>query len=640
MTRRSLILGTAGHIDHGKTTLLRALTGIDTDRLPEEKRRGITIDIGFANLEIGPWHLGIVDVPGHERFIKNMLAGAAGIDIALLIVAADDSVMPQTREHLAILRLLDIQHGIVVITKCDRVEPAWLDMVEDDIHRLTVGTFLEKAPIVRTAVPGVGPSLGLTSLRDAIQAVCQQVADKSAAEVFRMPVDRAFSLQGLGTVVTGTVWSGQLNVRDEVEWLPPGKRLNVRGLQNHGCDAQTVVRGQRAAINLSGVHPSELVRGHELASPGYLVPSKLLTVELQVLGDSPRSIKHRSRQRLYVGTQELIVTVALLGQQAIEPGQSGLAQLHCAEPAIAVAGQPFVVRAESPLVTIGGGHVLQPRADRITRRQPARIQRLEALQSKAEVVRAATAIYFYAFEPWTALDLCRDANLGLDRSPALVEQLEQTGEVVELAIRPSRRLRVHRDVLSDGQQQLLKLVEQLHAQHPLQPLVPRERVAALDKRILDVPIIDALIDQLIERGSLRGDQRAVALVDFAPRLSTAQQRLREQILAALQQAGLRPPTPAELSQSTSADDGNVRQILDLCTAQNLLVYLSDELYLHQEAEAAMRLQLQQALREGAGLTVSQIRDLLGTSRKIAVQICEHLDRVGLTRRVGDLRVLR
>ena len=246
MNARTLILGTAGHIDHGKTTLLRALTGIDCDRLPEEKQRGITIDIGFAHLDLEPFQLGIVDVPGHERFIKNMLAGAVGVDIALLVVAADDSVMPQTCEHLSILQLLGVRHGVVAITKCDRVESSWLDLVEDDVRSLVKGTFLESAPVVHTAVSSDGSAQGLDQLRTAIRSVCEQVTQICPSELLRLPVDRAFTVQGLGTVVTGTVWSGRLNVGDEIELLPTKKKVAVRGLQNHGVQAEHVVRGQRA----------------------------------------------------------------------------------------------------------------------------------------------------------------------------------------------------------------------------------------------------------------------------------------------------------------------------------------------------------------------------------------------------------
>ncbi|MGD9632153.1 MAG: selenocysteine-specific translation elongation factor [Pirellulales bacterium] len=639
MTRRTVILGTAGHIDHGKTTLIRALTGIDTDRLPEEKQRGITIDIGFANLEVGPFQLGIVDVPGHERFIKNMLAGAAGIDVALLVVAADDSVMPQTREHLAILQLLGIQHGVVVITKCDRVEPSWLDLVEEDIRSLVRGTFLEGSPIVRTVVVNESAPTGLQDLRDAIELVCDKLAETSATGVFRMPIDRAFSLQGLGTVVTGTVWAGQLRVRDEVDWMPLCKKLTVRSLQSHGRDTDFVVRGQRAAVNVLGAHHSEITRGHEIATPGFLAPSRLLTVDLQVLGDSPRGIKHRSRQRLHLGTQEVIVQVALLGFKSIEPGQTGVAQLYCAEPAIAVAGQQFVMRAESPLITIGGGRVLQPNASRIARRHFGRIEGLKQLRAGEDATRASAALSFYGTRPWTRLELCRDANLRIEQVDATLGHLEQSGEIVSLLLRPRRTLLVHRDVLAEIEQGIVDAVKYSHARAPLRPTVSRERIVQLFKRRQESNVLEAIIDRLIERGALRGDQRSVALPDFAPQLSTTQQRLHEHVLTAFLEAGVKPPTPIEISNTMSSTEETVLQILDLCAAEGALVYIGGEIYLHRDVEAGIRLQVERALNEGAGLTVSQIRDLIGTSRKFAVPICEHFDRIGLTRRAGDLRVL-
>ncbi|MEX0678865.1 MAG: selenocysteine-specific translation elongation factor [Pirellulales bacterium] len=640
MNPRTLILGTAGHIDHGKTALVRAMTGIDTDRLPQEKQRGITIDIGFANLDLGAVRLGIVDVPGHERFIKNMLAGAVGIDVALLVVAADDSVMPQTREHLAILGLLGVRHGLVTITKCDRVEPAWVDLVEEEIRRLAAGTFLKDAPIVRTAVPADGPPQGIDRLRDAIGAVCEQVIRHSERDVFRLPIDRAFSVQGLGTIVTGTVWSGQLRVRDEVEWHPSGKKLVVRGLQNHGHETDLVEAGQRAAVNLSGAHHREVVRGHEIATPGYLASSKLLTVEVQVLGDSPRAVRHRSRQRLYLGTQEVMVVVALLEKARIEPGQRGLAQLHCAQAATSAAGQPFVMRAESPLVTIGGGRVLQAQAKRITRRQTGQIERLRALSSLEDAERTAAAIYFFGAGDWTDLDLCRDARLAIENCGPIIDQLTQAGTIIELAVKPRRTCRIHRDVVEDAERRIVKLVEQLHAEAALRTAIERDRVVALYGAGQNVHLAEAIIDRLLARRLLSGDHRTVALAGYAPRLSTAQVRLRQRILSALREAGLKPPTPAELARATSTDEKEVRQILGLCADEGELVPLAGGLYLHREIEAAMRDQLRARLEQAGGLTVSQIKDLLGTSRKFAVPICEHLDRIGLTRRDGDLRVLR
>ena len=640
MNPHTLILGTAGHIDHGKTALLRALTGIETSHLPEEKQRGITIDLGFADLDLGTFRLGIVDVPGHERFVKNMLAGAVGVDVALVVVAADDSVMPQTREHLEILRLLGIQHAVVAITKCDRVETSWSDLVEEEVRRLAAGTFLEHAPIVRTAIPGHGPQQGLDNLREAIRSVCEQVVKRSESGLFRLPIDRAFTVQGRGTVVTGTVWSGQLKVRDEIEWLPTGKKLVVRGLQNHGHDADVVSRGQRAAINLIGVHHSEIVRGHEIATTGYLSPSKLLTVDLQVLAGSPRAIKHRSRQRLYLGTQEVIVTVALLEQSSIEPGQHGLAQLHCAAPAIGAAGQPFVIRAESPLVTIGGGRILQAQAPRTTKRQAARIKRLPDLNSATDLDRAAAAIYFYGTQAWSDVDLCRDANLNVESCQAIIQQLAQTGTIVELPTKPRRTLRVHRELLEEYEQRILKLLGQLHATAALQLAIPRERIVELCGSSSDGHVIQATVDRLIDRGILRGDRQAIALADFSPRLSANQTRLRDQVLTTLREAELTPPTPANIARSTSSKEQDVCELLRLCAAQGELVHLGDGLYLHREVEAAIRDRLRDSLQQGAGLTVSQIRDLLGTTRKFAVPICEYLDRIGFTRRQGDVRVLR
>jgi selenocysteine-specific elongation factor len=637
---RTLILGTAGHIDHGKTTLLRALTGIDCDRLPEEKQRGITIDIGFAHLDLPPFQLGIVDVPGHERFIKNMLAGAVGIDIALLVVAADDSVMPQTREHLAILRLLGVSHGLVVITKCDRVEPSWLDLVEDDIRDLIAGTFLESGPIVRTAVLSDGSASGRAELRAAIRSVCEQVTDTSGSELFRMPIDRAFSVQGLGTIVTGTVWSGRLSQGEELEWLPIKKKVTARGLQNHGAATDLVVRGQRAAINLSGAHLSEIARGQELATPGCLVPSKVLTVELEVLGDCPWPIKHRSRQRLYIGTQEVMVIVALLQDSPIAPGQSGLAQLHCANPVVAVGCQPFVLRAESPLVTIGGGRVLLPNAPRITKRQPARLERLGALRQADEAERAEIAIYMYGLQSWNELDLCRDAAIDIHRARQLIAELIAAGIVIELSVKPRTKLWVHRDVLAEANERILSILSRFHSQYLLRPSIPRDRIARNCHSWHEAPVTDALLDRLVAGGALRSDHHGVALADFAPRLTPSQEQLREQLLAAWHQAALKPPEPSELCQTLSSDETEFRQLVDLCTAEGALVHLGGDIFLHKEVETNMRSRLERELANGKQFTVSQIRDSLATSRKYAVPICEYLDRIGFTRRDGDLRSLQ
>ena len=328
---RTIIIGTAGHIDHGKTALVRALTGIDCDRLPAEKERGITIDLGFANLSLGEIEIGIVDVPGHERFVKNMLAGASGIDLALLVIAADDSVMPQTREHLAILELLQIDRGVIALTKCDIPEGGWIDLVEQEVCDLVADTFLRDAPIVRTSAQ---TGSGISDLKSQIAEIARAITHESRDGFFRLPIDRTFVGQGVGTIVTGTVWSGEMTAGRSVRLLPAGKDVRVRALQSHGRDAERVQRGQRAAINLMGVHHTEIERGNEIVEGDHLSPSRLMTVDLRAVPGAPWPVRNRARVRLHIGTQEILARVRLLESERMEiaPGERAFAQLILASP--------------------------------------------------------------------------------------------------------------------------------------------------------------------------------------------------------------------------------------------------------------------------------------------------------------------
>src|SRR5947208_8356858 len=410
---RDLILGTAGHIDHGKTSLVKALTGVDCDRLPEEKERGITIDIGFASLDLGDFRLGIVDVPGHERFVKNMLAGVTGIDLVVLVVAADDSVMPQTREYLESLQLLGLRHGVIALTKSDLVDETTREVVELEIRELVHGSFLESAPIIRTSAQ-TGEGLG--ELKAAIAEVCRKIEDRPGHEWFRLAIDRSFIVQGHGTVVTGSVTSGSLRVGDEVEWLPRGEKVRVRSLQNHDRPVDEVHRGQRAAINLAGVHHEDVIRGQEVATPGYLVPSRVLTLRLHCLADVKRPIKHRASVRFHLGTAEIMGTVALLDCDTVDPGQWGLAQVFLEEPATGTWGQPFVVRGPSATQTLGGGQVLQPVARKIRRRHLEMLERVGRLWTGDAEQRVLTVAWFGGFSGFTVPDLVRGANVDPDQA--------------------------------------------------------------------------------------------------------------------------------------------------------------------------------------------------------------------------------
>ena len=500
-----LILGTAGHIDHGKTSLVKALTGIDCDRLPEEKERGITIDIGFAHLELGDYRLGIVDVPGHERFIRNMLAGATGIDLALLVVAADDSVMPQTREHLEILQLLGLQHGVIALTKSDLVDDTTLEVATLEVRTLVQGTFLADAPIVATSVH---TGIGLEELKQALAEACAKVNSRQGVEWFRMAIDRVFVMQGHGTVITGSVGSGTLHVGDELEWLPSGEKVRVRGLQQHDQPREEVHRGQRAAINLAGVPHEAVHRGQELASPGYLEPSKVLTARLRALGDNRRLLKHRTPIRLHIGTAEVLGTLSLLDCDAIQPGQWRPVQLFLDEAVMAVSGQPFVIRDSSAEHTLGGGTVLQPVARKIRRNQPEVLEQVNRLWSSDPLTRASASLWFAGYHGLGAADLVR-AGVAPDAQPQWIAELRSAGQLVELHA-ANKALLLHRARLEDLEDRLLRELGKLHEENPLMTTHDRQKTLAHLAYIEEESLLQALTDRLITSGKLVGDSRRIA----------------------------------------------------------------------------------------------------------------------------------
>ncbi len=633
------ILGTAGHIDHGKTSLIRALTGVDTDRLPEEKRRGITIDLGFAQLEVGDYRLGIVDVPGHERFVRNMLAGATSMDLAMLVIAADDSVKQQTREHLDILRMLDLKAGLIVLTKCDLVEPSWLELVEQEIRDFVAGSFLEQAPIVRTsATTGVG----LDQLRAELLAAAVR-AERAGALTdrgpFRLAIDRSFTLAGHGTVVTGSVSSGKARVGDELLIEPGGIPVRIRGLHNHDQAVEEVRRGQRAAVNLAGIHHEAIHRGHELASPGHLQPSKLLSAVLTLLPDAP-PLKSRSRVRLHVGTAEILASVVLLSGERLLPGQSAPAQLFLAEPAVTTWNQPLVIRSESPVATLGGGRVLDPCAERLRKPDEVVMSQLAELRSAKPIERASAAIFFAGLRNWHWTDLPRLA--GIEGSNPLREELLAQGVLREISVSPTRTMRLHRLVMERVGERICAALLALHARFPLRSMFPREMVVQGFQYVGEAPVLDAILRVLQTAGKVRVTEHGLALVGQGPKLSKNEQILYAQILEWFRTAGIEPPTPQECQQRATKNQASVPQLLALAVADGELLEIGQDWFLHSQCEAVARGKVAahpKMAEGGAGLTLSEIRELLGTSRKFAVPLCEYWDKTGFTRRQGDLRVL-
>lgn len=630
---RQLILGTAGHIDHGKTALVRALTGVDTDRLPEEKQRGITIDIGFAHLELGDVQFGIVDVPGHERFIKNMLAGAAGVDLAMLVIAADDSIMPQTHEHLAILELLQIPAGIIVLTKCDLVDADWLDLVEDDARSLVRGTFLQEAPIVRTSA---ARDEGIDELKEALARAAASVRSRHAAGGFRLPVDRSFVLEGLGTVVTGTVWSGSVSAGDEVDWLPLRKKVRIRGIQSHGQSLASVSVGQRAALNLIGVHHTEIMRGHELATPGLLKHSRRITAHIRVLKNSPIALRHRGRLRVHLGTQEVLAGVRLLRGTTLEPGASGIVQLISSQPFISRGRQPLIIRAESPLVTMGGGLVLQCAADRISRRDADAIDHLAELLSEDEVSRANAVCRLFGSREFSAADLACELDVEVIRARELVDILRKQGVLVELKAPPRRHILIHVDHCTRLESRVLEVMRRLHEENPIEPSIPRQKVLQ-SLRYVSEELLTGVLARLMKSNRVVGGESAVALRDHAGQLTAAQAAARSEIVDLYRREAFTPPEPADLGKQFKLSGAEVRQLLSLMVHHGELVHISATIYLHQTWHEELLRRMTEALAEGAALTMAEIRDALSTSRKYALPMCEYLDRIGVTRRKGDYR---
>jgi selenocysteine-specific elongation factor len=633
---RDLVLGTAGHIDHGKSALVRVLTGVDPDRLPAEKQRGITIDLGFASLQLGSCQLALVDVPGHERFIRNMLAGASGLDLAMLVVAADDSVMPQTREHLEILRLLGLAGGLVVLTKCDLVEPSWLDLVEEDARNLVRGTFLENGPFVRTStVTGEG----IDELKRMLDELCASVNAIQDAGVFRMAIDRSFTVAGHGTVVTGTVASGSVAVGDELEWHPPGKAVRVRGLHRHDQPAERISRGARAAINLVGVHHSEIGRGQELAAPGYLQAARILSVEVVGSEGAVRSLRHRGRYKLHLGTAEVSAVLSLLETNEARPGAPALAQLFVAESVASVCGQPFVLRAESPPATLGGGHILQPLARRYRRRDEAAIARLVRLRSDDARERLRAAMASLGVAGWTERRLSALAGLGLDQVEAALGGLEAQGALTRLSAGPRRTIPALTEVAAELEDRVLKALRRLHASHPRQSAIPRAQLATALPDLANEGLIGGLTDRLKSQGRVVADAHTLALKGYEPRLSQAELKLKHELAETIRRGGMSPPDLAELASAAGARGSIVPELLELLREEQRIVAINAELFLDVEVESDLRGRVSQRLADGSAITMAELRDLLSTTRKYAVPIGEYLDRIGWTRREGDLRRL-
>ncbi|MCA9218201.1 MAG: selenocysteine-specific translation elongation factor [Planctomycetales bacterium] len=635
---KDLILGTAGHIDHGKTSLIRALTGTNTDRLPEEQKRGITIELGFAELEVDDYRLGIVDVPGHEKFVRQMLAGATGMDLALLVVAADDSVKTQTREHFEVLRILDLPAGVIALTKCDVADPDWISLVEEEIRELVAGSFLEHAPIVRTSST---KQTGIEDLRAALKVAAESVVQQRSERLegpFRMAIDRAFTIEGHGTVVTGSVSYGRCNVGDRLLIEPGHLEVRVRGLQNHDRVAESIQRGQRAAINLAGIQRDDVTRGHELISPGHLLASRLVSVQIQMLDDVQRPLKNRSKVRLHIGTTEVLATVSILDADKAEPGQSVYAQLFLSEEIVASWNQPFVLRSESPVDTIAGGRILVPVAEKIKRSSETQLGYLRQLQSADELERSSAAIYFAGAKHVGHEELSRTAGVADPRS--VYDKLCEHGDVVRVAKTAQREVWMHQAVCEEIQERIGNSLTRLHDDNPLRTMFDRATIVNQFSYLEMPAIVDALLRRMEIAKTVRLTEKGVGLADRGPKLSKNEKVLLASLIQQFKDAAFQPPTVKECQAAAPKNQASVPQLISLAASDGDLVEISSDFFIHADVERELKEKLIEAMPDGNGLTLSEIREMLQTTRKYAVPICEYLDRTGFTVRDGDLRRIK
>ena len=631
---KHVIIGTAGHVDHGKTLLVKALTGIDTDRLVEEKKRGITIELGFAHLDFDDGtQAGIVDVPGHEKFIKNMLAGAGGIDLAMLVVAADEGFMPQTVEHLGILSLLGIQDGLVVITKCDMADPEWVEMVKEDVRTHVEGTFLEGKPVFTVSAY---TGRGISELRQALKELVQKAAEKNMRTPFRLPIDRVFSVDGFGTVVTGTLIEGSVSNGDMAEILPGGVQARVRNLQVHDRDVETAYAGQRVAINLAGVKKADLGRGDVIARPGSVRTSLMLDARLQNLKNSQRTILSGSQVHLYHGSAVRLCKVVLLDRDALQPGESCYAQLRLTEEIAAKRGDRFVIRFYSPLETIGGGVVLDDLPRRHKRGDQAVLEALAIRESGSGDDQLVQLVAEHGHSLPTLEKLAAPQNLDREELGRSLEELTSAGKVLQPL--PGRYLAASVfDAIWDSCRGLL---EQYHRQNPLHAGM---KVAELRQKLLkntDQAVADAILAALAREGKIKAVADRYALADFSVHLTKRQSAIREKLLQTYRKAGLEVPGLDEVIASfPPAEQGDCRQVVESLVSGGGLVMLTPQLCLHSQVYAQVCDKTRDFMAEHQELTLAEFRDLLGTSRKYALAVLEYYDKNKILKKDGDVRRL-
>lgn len=637
MSTRFCILGTAGHIDHGKSSLVKALTGTDPDRLPEEKARGMTIELGFAHLRLPgdggdePIDVGIVDVPGHERFVRTMVAGATGVDIAMLLVAADDGVMPQTREHIEILDLLGVSRGLIALSKIDLVSGDRIEAIRKQIEETVSDTVLKDWPVMPVSVR---TGAGLHEIRGVIRKLLSAAAPARPSDIFRLAIDRVFTIHGRGTVVTGSVLSGRAAPGTALELQPAGVACKVREVQSHGAVVDGAVGGQRAALNLTGIEKESIERGMELATPGYLLKSRYVDARVRALARLEKPLASHQRVRVSMGTSEAMAMLVVIGGDAIAPGQSALVQLRFLSPVVAAFGQRFILRNETAQFTIGGGDVVRPVSRRLRPRLAEAIESVRRAASADPFERFSEAIRLSGFDTPGDLRLACDAGLEPEGIASYRARMTKEGAMIRVGARE-----VHRDVIGAVERRALQFLKRHHALKPVEPGVAKDRFVGWIGLKSAAGMGREIFARLEQQGLLSVRGPYVAHRDFRPAMSAEDAALMAQLTKEIAAAGFDPPEWSKLRTIAPLSKQRSKQLEDLAKTEPSLLAFAPQLFISTEAMERFKAAVAEIGSGGRKFKLADVRDRLSLTRRVVQPLLEHLDRVHVTRRVGDERVL-
>lgn len=634
---KNVIIGTAGHIDHGKTTLIKAITGRDTDRLKEEKDRGISIELGFTYFDLPSGRrAGIIDVPGHERFIKNMLAGVGGVDVVVLVVAADEGVMPQTREHLNILSLLQVEKGIIALTKKDMVDQEWLDMVMEQVREEVQDTFLKDASIIPvSSVTGEG----LKELVEEIDKITEVVHEKDNLNIFRLPVDRTFVITGFGTVVTGTLISGSINEGDKIEIYPQKLDTRVRSIQVHEKSVKSAYAGQRVALNLAGMKLEDIQRGDVLAAPGSMEATMMVDARLELLKDADKTIDNRDRLRLYHGTAEIMCRVVLLDREELKPGESAFVQLRLEEQISCMSKDRFVIRTYSPMITIGGGTILDPNPPKRKRFREDVIEELKIkeLGDPADVVESYLVQNSEKY-PEKRTIIKAAGNISEELYIEITEKLKRKNLILEFKLGDEIYV-LHSKYIKDVESKLKEILESYHKRNPLKYGMSKEELRSRLFEGIKPRLADSILNYFVASEIIKLENQYVSQKDFTVQFNKVQAQIKDYIIVKYAENRFNPPKLAEVVEAGRFDKNQAQTVYNALIEMNQLVKVDEDIAFSKEAYTEAVDRIRKYIKENGSIQLGQFRDLLGTSRKYAMALLDYFDQNKITKRMGDNRVL-